>query len=173
MKIATGWSIVLCVIFTLGGCDYFNGFMRPVAISPSDPLGITYNTSGKDIWENGDNYGFVCTRLARSRTRPPKFVASLILVCPSDQLSKYHLCTAMDESGGRCLAYYFSENIDEPVICEHNQVCFVDNGNIVFCKTNEELGIDTADHQKAFSEENLKPILEKMIRENKLNVTEE
>jgi len=47
-------------------------------------------------------------------------------------------------------------------------VYFIDDGKIVFQKTNEELGItiDVADPKSAFLSWNLQPILETLIREN-------
>ena len=45
-------------------------------------------------------------------------------------------------------------------------VYFLDDGKVVFQKSNEELGIDVSNPERAFDKKNLLPILKQLIREN-------
>jgi len=142
---------------------------------------------------DGDTYYYYLRyggQMENMRMQDAKFVYSLVVVSPDSDRSQRNFPT-LTYTGNDVSAqiYRFDKeklrereervdfvtygNWDQIVEDEvkiadvdFNYVYFVNDGKVVFRKSNEELGIDVSDLNNAFLEPNLKPILEKMIREN-------
>ena len=169
MKLFTQLAFVLAMTFLMAGC-----------VKGPEIYGSTSRGIGFDFTVDGSLYSCLGNILCVKSKERLLLYNTNIIIYPEDQKRKYEPNVMVDKLDSwtdigfvsSCSIQVVDPN-DFSLSVRPDSIHFVDNNRVVFSKTNEELGIDTTDHQKAFSEENLKPILEKMIRENKLNATEE
>ena len=125
---------------------------------------------------DGDSYSY----FGRSGEMDGEFVYSFIVVFPVRDKRYIPVLRYTDEI--KALIYQFEKEqaplgltsfTEQPLLggiqiadVDFNYVYFVDDGQVIFRKSNEELGIDVSDPQRAFDTSRLNPILEQMIREH-------
>jgi len=93
----------------------------------------------------------------------------VIIVCPIDQAKEYQTVLGYKTVTGR-QTYEFTAAIKfrygKPISVLPNSVCFFDNGKLIVCKTLQALDIDEKNSNDDLNPANLRPVLEKLIREN-------
>ena len=175
-NIAIQLSCLLCLTAVLAGCGPQTSVVLPGAILESRHVNHTRHFNAYErhaLVVDGNAYQY----FGRSGYKDGEFVYSLIVVSPAHGPRYIPVLRYTDEIRAQIYpstALAWTLVTDDPLLegevkvadVDFNYVYFVDDGKVIFRKSNEELGIDVSDTQSAFDQSNLNLILEQMIREH-------